>query len=206
MGELQASVAAITPRERAGLLRQTPAAIWLTGLSGAGKSTIARHLERQLHLAGRHTALIDGDEVRRGLSSDLGFTDADRAENIRRVAYAARLMMDAGLIVIVSMISPFRAERLMARDIIRRPFVEVHVDTPLAECERRDPKGLYAMAREGLLRNFTGVDSRYEQPLDPEVRVDTLRYEPARAAKVITATVYMRAALSQPRAEASASA
>ena len=161
---------------RAAIKGQRPAIVWFTGLSGAGKSTIANIVEKKLFAAGRHTALLDGDNVRHGLNADLGFSDADRAENIRRVAAVARLMADAGLIVLVSFIAPFRAERAAARaaagDV---EFVEVFVDTPLAEAEARDAKGLYAKARAGQLANFTGIDSPYEAPDRPEIRLDTTR-------------------------------
>ncbi|MEO5672722.1 MAG: sulfate adenylyltransferase subunit CysN [Ramlibacter sp.] len=157
---------------RASLKHQAPRCIWFTGLSGSGKSTIANLLEKRLHADGRHTYLIDGDNVRHGLSRDLGFTEVDRVENIRRVAEVARLMADAGLIVIVSLISPYRADREMARQrFAPGEFVEVFVDTPLAECERRDVKGLYAKARRGELRNFTGIDSPYEPPESADVRL-----------------------------------
>jgi len=171
---------------RAALKRQRPACIWLTGLPGSGKSTIANALEKRLHAEARHTYLLDGDNVRHGLSRDLGFTEADRAENVRRVAEVARLMVDAGLIVIVSFISPFRAERRFARALFADgEFVEVFVDTPLAECERRDPKGLYAKARRGGLANFTGIDSPYDPPEAAELRLDTLRLSPARSVDAI---------------------
>jgi bifunctional enzyme CysN/CysC len=159
---------------RAALNKHKSAVLWFTGLSGAGKSTIANLVEKQLHALGRHTYLLDGDNVRHGLNRDLGFTDADRVENIRRVAEVARLMTDAGLIVMVSFISPFRAERRMARSLFPDgEFFEVHVDTALAEAERRDVKGLYAKARRGELKNFTGIDSPYEPPENPEIYVDT---------------------------------
>lgn len=160
---------------RARLKGQTPAAIWLTGLSAAGKSSIANALEVALVERGRHTYLLDGDNVRMGLCRDLGFSDADREENIRRIAELGRLFVDAGLIVITAFISPFRADRDLARTIIGSDaFIEVFVDTPLAECERRDPKGLYGKARAGLIKNFTGIDSAYEAPLSPEIRLETL--------------------------------
>jgi bifunctional enzyme CysN/CysC len=153
---------------------QKPAVLWLTGLSGAGKSTIANLVEQKLARMNRHTFLLDGDNVRHGLNRDLGFTDADRVENIRRVGEVARLMTDAGLIVITAFISPFRAERDMVRAMMHAgEFVEVHIDTPLAEAEKRDVKGLYAKARAGTLKNFTGIDSPYEPPQDPEIRIDT---------------------------------
>ena len=152
-----------------------PAVLWFTGLSGSGKSTIADGVERRLTALGRHTYLLDGDNVRHGLNRDLGFTDADRVENVRRVIETARLMADAGLIVLVSFISPFRAERRLARDrLADDAFLEIFVDTPLAECERRDPKGLYHKARVGELRNFTGIDSAYEPPEAADLHLRTL--------------------------------
>jgi bifunctional enzyme CysN/CysC len=162
--------------------------VWLTGLSGSGKSTIANLVEKKLYANGRHTYLLDGDNVRHGLNKDLGFTDEDRVENIRRVAEVAKLMVDAGLIVLVSFISPFRAERAMARGLMAPgDFVEVFVDTPLAEAEKRDVKGLYKKARAGELKNFTGIDSPYEAPEDPEIRVDTTTMTATEAAERITA-------------------
>ncbi len=153
---------------------QRPVIVWFTGLSGAGKSTVANLVETKLHLTGRHTYLLDGDNVRHGLNRDLGFTDADRVENIRRVAETAKLFVDAGLIVLVSFISPFRSERAMARELVEAgEFLEVYVDTPLAVAEARDPKGLYRKARAGQIVNFTGVDSPYEAPIDPELILDT---------------------------------
>jgi bifunctional enzyme CysN/CysC len=161
--------------QRAGLKEQTPAVLWLTGLSGAGKSTIADIIEKQLLAMGRHTMLLDGDNMRHGLNRDLGFTDADRVENIRRAGEVARLMTEAGLIVVCSFISPFRAERRMVRELTApTAFFEIFVDTPLDECIRRDPKGLYAKAKVGRIENFTGVDSLYEPPEAPEVRVTTI--------------------------------
>jgi bifunctional enzyme CysN/CysC len=159
---------------RSASLQQHARCLWFTGLSGAGKSTIANQVEQRLHALGRHTYLLDGDNVRHGLNRDLGFTAEDRVENIRRVAEVARLMVDAGLIVLVSFISPFRDERRMARDLFGAgDFAEVFVDTPIELCEQRDPKGLYAKARAGELRNFTGVDSPYEPPLEPELHLRT---------------------------------
>jgi bifunctional enzyme CysN/CysC len=156
-----------------------PCCLWFTGLSGSGKSTIANLLEKRLVSRGHHTFLLDGDNVRHGLSRDLGFTDADRVENIRRVAEVAKLMVEAGLIVLVSFISPFRAERQMARELFAEgEFLEIFVDTPLEECERRDPKGLYRKARQGLIANFTGIDSVYEPPLEPELSVGTTTFSP----------------------------
>ena len=173
---------------RARLKGQTARVVWLTGLSGSGKSTIANLVEKRLAAAGRHTYLLDGDNVRHGLNRDLGFTDADRVENIRRVAEVARLMVDAGLIVLVSFISPFRAERRMARDLMGQDeFVEVYVDTPLAEAERRDVKGLYKKARAGELKNFTGIDSPYEPPEHPEIHIDTTAMSAEDAAELIAA-------------------
>ena len=172
---------------RAGLMGQAGRVVWLTGLSGSGKSTIANLVEKKLLADGRHTYLLDGDNVRHGLNKDLGFTDADRVENIRRVAEVAKLMVDAGLIVLVSFISPFRAERQMARDLVAAgEFIEVYVDTPLAVAESRDVKGLYTKARAGELKNFTGIDSPYEAPESPEVRVDTTAMSPAEAVERIT--------------------
>ena len=159
---------------RARLKNQRPAVVWLTGLSGAGKSTIANLVEKKLNRMNRHSFLLDGDNVRHGLNKDLGFTETDRIENIRRVGEVARLMSDAGLIVVTAFISPFRAEREMVRAMIPPgEFLEVFIDTPLAEAERRDVKGLYAKARAGELKNFTGIDSPYETPLNPELRIDT---------------------------------
>jgi bifunctional enzyme CysN/CysC len=157
---------------RAAQKNQKPAVLWFTGLSGAGKSTIANILEKKLHALGKHTFLLDGDNVRHGLNHDLGFTEADRVENIRRVAEVAKLFVDAGLLTIVAFISPFRAERQMARDLVRQgEFIEIFVDTPIEVCEERDPKGLYRKARRGELHNFTGIDSPYEPPSAPEVRL-----------------------------------
>jgi bifunctional enzyme CysN/CysC len=171
---------------RAGLTRQKPCLIWLTGLSGAGKSTIANLVERHLHGRGHHTYLLDGDNVRHGLNKDLGFTDADRVENIRRVGEVAKLMLDAGLIVIASFISPFRSERRTVRALVEEgEFLEVFVDAPLKVAEARDPKGLYRKARAGELKNFTGVDSPYEPPEFPELRIDTDALSPEQAAEQV---------------------
>jgi bifunctional enzyme CysN/CysC len=164
----------VNKRARAELSHQKPCVLWFTGLSGAGKSTIANLVEKKLHAEGRQTYLLDGDNVRHGLNKDLGFTDEDRVENIRRVAEVARLMVDAGLIVLVSFISPFRAERRLARSLVEGgEFFEVFVDTPLAAAEARDAKGLYKKARRGELKNFTGIDSPYEAPENPEIKLDT---------------------------------
>lgn len=164
---------------RAAQKHQTPKCIWFTGLSGSGKSTLANLLEKRLHAEGKHTYLLDGDNVRHGLNRDLGFTEADRVENIRRVAEVAKLMVDAGIIVLTAFISPFKSERRMARDLFEEgEFIEVFVDTPITECEQRDVKGLYAKARKGELKNFTGIDSPYEAPERPEVRVLTAATSP----------------------------
>ena len=169
------SASSVTAERRRALAGQRPMVLWFTGLSGSGKSTIANVVEKKLHALGMHTYLLDGDNVRHGLNRDLGFTEADRVENIRRVGEVAKLFVDAGLIVLVSFISPFRAERQMARDLVGEgEFVEVFVDTPLEECERRDVKGLYAKARSGALKNFTGIDSPYEAPENPEIHIRTL--------------------------------
>jgi bifunctional enzyme CysN/CysC len=164
----------VNRRVRAGLMGQRPCILWFTGLSGAGKSTIANRLERKLVAMGRHTYLLDGDNVRSGLNKDLGFTAADRVENIRRVGEVAKLFVDAGMIVLCAFISPFREDRAMVRSLVGEDeFVEVFVDAPLAICEARDPKGLYAKSRRGQLPNFTGVDSPYEPPENPELTLDT---------------------------------
>jgi bifunctional enzyme CysN/CysC len=176
----------ISRETHAALKGQKPAVLWFTGLSGAGKSTIANLVEKKLVTRGRHTFLLDGDNVRHGLNRDLGFTEADRIENIRRVGEVARLMADAGLIVLTAFISPFRAERHMVRRMIPDgEFFEIFVDTPLAEAEKRDVKGLYAKARAGELKNFTGIDSPYEPPEAPEIRIDTTKMSPEEAADLI---------------------
>ncbi len=160
--------------------------LWFTGLSGSGKSTIANIVEKKLAARGRHTFLLDGDNVRHGLNRDLGFTEADRIENIRRVGEVARLMADAGLIVMTAFISPFRAEREMVRKMLPEgEFIEIFVDTPLADAEERDPKGLYAKARAGEIKNFTGIDSPYEAPKAPELRIDTTKMSAEQAADAI---------------------
>ncbi|QBB69770.1 sulfate adenylyltransferase subunit CysN [Pseudolysobacter antarcticus] len=188
----------IDKRAHAALKGQRPAVLWFTGLSGAGKSTIANLVEKKLHALGRHSYLLDGDNVRHGLNKDLGFTDADRVENIRRVSEVAKLMVDAGLIVLVSFISPFRAERQMARELLDRgEFCEVFIDTPIAEAERRDPKGLYKKARRGDLKNFTGIDSPYETPEHPEIRIDTTTISSEDAAERIVAHLVANGVLLQ---------
>jgi adenylyl-sulfate kinase len=162
------------PEYRWRALGQRPAIAWLTGLSGAGKSSIANAVDRALVLAGRATMVLDGDNLRRGLNSNLGFTDADRIENIRRVAETARLMADAGLLTIVALISPFRAERAQARRIAGDiPFLEVFINTPLTDCEARDPKGLYERARAGKIPDFTGISAPYETPTAPDLIIGT---------------------------------
>jgi bifunctional enzyme CysN/CysC len=171
---------------RANLKNQRPALLWFTGLSGSGKSTIANLVEKKLHRMNRHSFLLDGDNVRHGLNRDLGFTEADRIENIRRVGEVAKLMTDAGLIVITAFISPFRVERDMVRSMLPKgEFIEIFIDTPLAEAERRDVKGLYKKARAGQLKNFTGIDSPYEAPETPEIRIDTTAMSPEHAADLI---------------------
>ncbi|HLY51347.1 MAG TPA: sulfate adenylyltransferase subunit CysN [Solirubrobacteraceae bacterium] len=168
------------------LKAQQPCVLWFTGLSGAGKSTIANLVERKLYALGRHTFMLDGDNVRHGLNKDLGFSDADRVENIRRVAEVAKLMVEAGLIVIAAFISPFESERRMARGLLAEgEFIEVFVDAPLAVAEARDPKRLYARARQGQLRNFTGIDSPYERPTDPELHLETAHIAPEDAADLV---------------------
>ena len=182
---------------RAGLKGQKPFILWFTGLSGAGKSSIANLVEKKLYSLGRHTYLLDGDNVRHGLNRDLGFTDADRVENIRRVSETAKLMIDAGLIVLVSFISPFRSEREMARLMVEDgEFLEVFIDTPLEECERRDVKGLYKKARAGEIKNFTGIDSPYERPEDAEVIIDGAKETAEEAALVIVRELERKGLLS----------
>ena len=165
---------AVDREARAALKHQRPRILWFTGLSGAGKSTIAKLVEQTLHRHGHHTYMLDGDNVRHGLNRDLGFTEADRVENIRRIGEVAKLMLDAGLIVLCAAISPFRAERQMVRDLVAEgDFIEIFVDAPLELCMQRDPKGLYAKARAGLIKNFTGFDSPYDPPQSPEIHLDT---------------------------------
>ncbi len=180
----------VTREAHARMKGQSPAVLWFTGLSGSGKSTIANLVEKKLHALGKHTFLLDGDNVRHALNKDLGFTEADRIENIRRVGEVARLMTDAGLIVLTAFISPFRAERDMVRALLPDgEFFEIFVDTPLEEAERRDVKGLYKKARSGTLKNFTGIDSPYEAPEKPEIRVDTMHETPEEAAERIVALI-----------------
>ena len=165
---------ALTQIERAKIKHQTPMCLWMTGLSGAGKSTLANALEQELNKSGKHTYILDGDNLRHGLNSDLGFAEADRNENVRRAAEAAKLMVDAGLIVIVGLISPFKKERDWARSLFKdSQFKEVYISTSFEQCEERDVKGLYEKARRGEVKDFTGIDSPYEVPENPEVIIDT---------------------------------
>ena len=181
---------------RAAIKAQRACVLWYTGLSGAGKSTIANLVDKKLHSLSRHTYLLDGDNVRHGLNKDLGFTDVDRVENIRRIGEVAKLMVDAGLIVSTAFISPFRAERMMARALVAEgEFFEIFVDTPLGVAEQRDPKGLYKKARRGNLKNFTGIDSAYEPPESPELRIDTTTATPEEAAEAIVAFLQTRGVL-----------
>ncbi len=183
----------VSRETHAALLGQKPAVLWFTGLSGSGKSTIANAVEKKLAARGRHTFLLDGDNVRHGLNRDLGFTEADRIENVRRVGEVARLMADAGLIVLTAFISPFRAERELVRRMLPEgEFFEIFVDTPLAEAERRDVKGLYAKARSGELKNFTGIDSPYERPEQPDIRIDTTMTSVEEAAEMIVERLLLR--------------
>ncbi len=176
----------VNKQARSELKFQQPRCFWLTGLSGSGKSTIANLLEKRLHSLGKHTYQLDGDNVRHGLNRDLGFTDADRVENVRRVAEVARLMVDAGLIVVAAFISPFAAERRLARSLFEEgDFVEVFVDTPLEICEQRDPKGLYAKARRGAIKNFTGIDSEYQAPENAEIHLKTIESDPEACAEIL---------------------
>jgi adenylyl-sulfate kinase len=165
---------ALTQTERANIKQQTPVCLWMTGLSGAGKSTLANALEQELNKMGKHTYILDGDNLRHGLNSDLGFTESDRNENVRRAAEAAKLMVDAGLIVIVGLISPFKQERDWARSLFKdNQFKEIYISTSLQECEQRDTKGLYKKARQGEVKDFTGIDSPYEPPINPDIIIDT---------------------------------
>lgn len=171
---------------RAEMKNQKPSVVWFTGFSGSGKSTIANALEKYLHVSGKHTYMLDGDNVRHGLNRDLGFKDEDRVENIRRVAEVAKLMSDAGLIVLVSFISPFKSERRMARDLMDDgEFIEIFIDTPIEECAKRDPKGLYAKAKAGEIANFTGISSPYERPENPELHLHTVGHDPQELAMKI---------------------
>jgi adenylyl-sulfate kinase len=176
---------ALTQTERSEIKQQAPMCLWMTGLSGAGKSTLANALEQELNRKGKHTYILDGDNLRHGLNSDLGFTEFDRNENVRRAAEAAQLMVDAGLIVIVGLISPFKKERDWARNLFQpNQFKEIYISTSLEECEHRDTKGLYEKARRGQVKDFTGIDSPYQAPDNPEVTIDTER-------KTVEECVYM---------------
>lgn len=180
----------IDKSQRASIKNQKPLCIWFTGLSGAGKSTIANLLEQQLVALGKHTYLLDGDNVRHGLNSDLGFGESDRIENIRRVSEVAKLLVDAGLVVLVSFISPFRAERDAARALFESDeFFEVYVDTPLSVCEQRDAKGLYQKVRNGELKQFTGIDSPYEIPLSPDMHLDSSTSTPSECVESILSII-----------------
>ncbi len=188
----------VSKEVRASMKSQKPVVLWFTGLSGAGKSTVANLVEKRLVTMGKHTYSLDGDNVRHGLNHDLGFTDADRVENIRRVGEVAKLMVDAGLIVLVSFISPFRAERRIARQMVEDgEFWEVHVDAPLEVAEKRDVKGLYKKAREGKIANFTGIDSPYEAPLEPELHIETDKLTPEAAADLVIQRLEMAGILDQ---------
>ena len=172
---LTAHTQSVDAARRSSLKNQRPVVIWLTGLSGAGKSSVANALELALCEASHHTYLLDGDNLRMGLCKDLGFSDDSRVENIRRVSEVSKLFIDAGLIVITAFISPFYRDRQLAREVIgSESFIEVFVDAPLSECKRRDPKGLYKKAEQGLIKNFTGIDSAYEAPKNPEIHINTL--------------------------------
>ncbi len=176
----------VGPKQRSLAKKQRACVLWFTGLSGSGKSTIANILEKKLFAMSQHTMLLDGDNVRHGLNRDLGFTDADRVENIRRISEVSKLMVEAGLITLVSFISPFAAERQMARQLFGDgAFVEIYVDTPLSEAERRDVKGLYKKARSGELKNFTGIDSPYEAPVSPEITLSTTKMGAEGSAQVV---------------------
>ena len=183
---------ALTQIERAKIKQQTPMCLWMTGLSGAGKSTLANALEQELNKQGKHTYILDGDNLRHGLNSDLGFTEADRNENVRRAAEAAQLMVDAGLIVIVGLISPFKKERDWARSLFKdNQFKDIYISTSLEECEHRDTKGLYQKARRGEVKNFTGIDSPYEAPDNPDVMIDTQNKSVSECVQMILEKVHL---------------
>jgi adenylyl-sulfate kinase len=168
----------VNKENRAEQKSQRPCILWFTGLSGAGKSTISGAVEQALYQMGHHTYLLDGDNVRHGINKDLGFSDSDRVENIRRIGEVAKLFADAGMIVLTAFISPFRADRRLVRDLVEDgEFIEVYISTPLNECEKRDPKGLYKKARSGQIKNFTGIDSEYEEPEHPEIVVNTAEHD-----------------------------
>ena len=196
MSDLYSYPLSVTKISRCRIKGHKPCVLWFTGLSGAGKSTVANLVEQQLNALGCHTYLLDGDNIRGGLNSDLGFSDEDRVENIRRVAEVARLMADGGLIVLTAFISPFRAERELARALLpEAEFIEIFVDTPLDVAESRDQKGLYKKARRGELKNFTGIDSLYEVPLKPELRLDAAMNTPPVLAEVILQQLRSRGVL-----------
>ena len=176
----------VTREERASQKKQKPCIVWLTGLSGSGKSTLANALEGELYEAGRHSYLLDGDNIRMGLNKGLGFSDADRVENIRRIGEVAKLFVDAGLVAITAFISPFRADRDMVRALVGPgEFFEVFVKAPLEVCEQRDPKGMYKKARAGQIKQFTGIDSPYEEPLKPELVLDTSQHDLQQSTKIL---------------------
>ncbi len=178
----------VTKDDRAKQKQQRPCILWFTGFSGSGKSTIASAVEQKLFELGHHTYLLDGDNVRHGLNKDLGFTDEDRIENIRRIGELSKLMVDAGLLVMTAFISPFCSDRRLVRNLVQsHEFIEVYMDTSLDECERRDPKGLYKKARKGEIKNFTGIDSEYETPEKPEIVVDTIQYSISECADQVVA-------------------
>jgi len=175
----------VTRKDREKIKNQKSCVLWFTGLSGSGKSTIANEVENQLNKMGFHTYLLDGDNIRYGLNNDLGFSDSDRKENIRRISEVAKLFVDSGLITLTAFISPFREDRQQARDIIGKDFIEVFIDTPFEECAKRDPKGLYKKALNGEIKNFTGLDSPYEPPVNPEIHIKTLECDVEECVKKI---------------------
>jgi adenylyl-sulfate kinase len=176
----------VTKENRAEQKLQRPCILWFTGLSGAGKSTIAGAVEQKLYQMNHHTYLLDGDNVRHGLNKDLGFSDSDRIENIRRIGEAAKLFVDAGVIVLTAFISPFRADRRMVRELVgEHEFIEIYMNTPLSECEKRDPKGLYQKARAGQIKNFTGIDSEYEVPEAAEITINTAAHDVEQCVEII---------------------
>ncbi|EKO3566122.1 adenylyl-sulfate kinase [Vibrio metschnikovii] len=176
----------ITPLQRQQLKGQSPFVLWFTGLSGSGKSTLANAVEHQLFHLGKHTYLLDGDNLRHGLNRDLGFSEADRAENLRRVGEVCKLFVDSGTIVLSAFISPFQTERQAVRELFNEgQFIEVYVNTPLTVCEQRDPKGLYKKARAGEIRNFTGIDAAYQPPLNPDIVIDTSQRDIAQSSQYV---------------------
>ena len=175
----------VTKQDREKIKHQKACVLWFTGLSGSGKSTIANEVENELFKKGYHTYLLDGDNIRHGLNSDLGFDDKSRVENIRRISEVAKLFVDSGLITLSAFISPFREDRQKAKDIIGEDFIEIFIDTPFEECVKRDPKGLYKKALSGDIKNFTGLDSPYEKPLNPDLCIDTIKFDVKNATKKI---------------------